>query len=230
MSKGKITPNTVLHFNKKTEKDETSESEIITLDNLIEKVSSDNVSDAMKNLYGTYGLIRGVKPVNGKHKVSGFIKTVETGSNDWGTCISGIYECEPGEVLVIKCSNEDYAVWGGLASSAAMKHGIAATVVIGATRDTNDILDLDFPVFSSSRMSRAGLPSNNGIIGEDLLIDEFIVKTGDFAVCDADGVVIIPQEKIEEVLIEVSNIKKFEEDIVGQLFEEDKHLDDILGL
>lgn len=230
MTKGKITPNSILHFNKKTKKEEVQKTNKITTENIVEKASSDNVSDALKNLYGTYGLVRNVKPLNNNDKVAGFIRTLETKSNDWGTCIRGIYDCQPGEILFIKCSNEDYAVWGELASSAAKEHGLVATVIVGASRDTMDILKLGFPVFSSKTMSSAGLPLNEGVVGDNLIIDDLIVKTGDFVVCDADGVVVIPQENIEEVLDEVNNIKEFEDNIIEQLFKENKQLDDILGL
>lgn len=230
MTNRKITPNNILHFNKKTKKEEMVDNSEITIDNLIEKASSDNVSDAMKNLYGKYGLIKGVKALNNEYKVSGYIRTVETNSNDWGTCIKGIYACKPDEILFIKCSDEEYAVWGELASSAAKKHGVKATVVVGASRDTVDILRLGYPVFSSNIMSRAGLPLNNGNIGEDIIIDDFIIKTGDFAICDADGVVIIPAENIEEVLKEVNNIKIFENKCIKDLFEDNINLDDILDL
>lgn len=230
MAKGKITPNNLLHFNRNKKKEENVEVEEVVLENIEQKSSSDNVSDAMKNLYGVYGLIKDVKPLNEKHKVAGFIRTVETNSNDWGTCIKGIYACNPGEILFIKCSDDDYAVWGELASTAAQEYGLKATVIVGASRDTNDILKLDYPVFSTTKMSRAGLPLNRGSIGEKLLIGTILVKTGDFAICDSDGVVVIPEEQIEEVLLELNNIKKFEGNCIKQLFEDNKHLDDILNL
>lgn len=230
MTKGKITPNNILHFNKQSKKEETADSDEITVENLIHKASSDNVADAMKNLYGTYGLVKHVKALDDSYKVSGFVRTVETNSNDWGTCITGIYACQPDEILFIKCSDDEYAVWGELASSAAKKHGVKATVIVGASRDKEDILKLGFPVFSSGTMSRAGLPLNEGIVGEKLIINDFIVKTGDFAICDADGVVIVPGEKLEEVLGEVNKIKEFENNCLKQLYEDNLNLDDILGL
>lgn len=229
MSKGKITPNNILHFNKKTKKEEKEELNKITLDNLVQKASSDNVSDALKNLYGFDGVIKDVKPLNDAHKVSGFIRTVETNSNDWGTCIKGIYECKEDEILFIKCSNDEIAVWGELASTAAREHGVKATVLVGSARDTEDIIKTGFPVFSSNYRSNAGLPYNNGVIGENIILDDYVIKTGDFAVCDRDGVVIIPSEKLEEVLVELNKIKKFEENCIKQLLGNNKRLDDIVG-
>lgn len=229
MVNGKITPKRILNFNKPQDVDDVESADEITLDNLIEKVSSDNVSDALKNLYSTYGLIKQVKPLNPKHKVAGFVKTVETNSNDWGTGIKGIYTCSDDEILVIKCSDNDYAIWGGLASCAAQIHGLQATVIIGSSRDTEDILELDFPVFSQKVQSRAGLPLNNGSLGCDLLVGDLVIKSGDFIIGDVDGVVVVPQEKLDEVIIELNRLKKFERTVARKLVEDNLHMDEIVG-
>lgn len=223
MSNRKITPNNILHANRKKQNK-------ITLDNLIEKASTDNISDAMKNLYGKYGFIKGIKPIDPSFKVMGKVKTVKTDSNDWGTCIKGIYSTDTDEILFIQCSNDDFAVWGEMASKAAKKQGIKATVIYGASRDTQDIIDLDYMVFSKDIKSRAGKALNNGLLNERLVIDNNVIINGDILVGDRDGVIIIPQEKIEEVIKEVNNIKKFEEDSLKELMEKDIPLDEVLGI
>ncbi|WP_455645234.1 RraA family protein [Methanosphaera sp.] len=223
MSTGKITPKNILHFNKKQQKK-------INLENILEKASTDTISDAMKNLYGTDGLIIGLKPIEPSFKIVGKIRTAETNSYDWGTCIKAIYTSQEDEILFIKCSDTDYAVWGEMASKAAQTHGLQATVVYGTTRDTNDIIKLNYPVFSKDIKSRAGLPSNEGTINERLIIDNMPIINGDILVGDRDGVVIIPQEKLEEVLEEVTNIKKFESECLKRVEENNENLDSILGI
>lgn len=229
MSNGKITPKSVLNFNKSPvdEKDETVPE--VTLENILEKVSSDNVSDALKNLYSYSGLLKGVKPINSKHKIAGFVRTAETSSNDWGTGIKAIYTCEKDEILLIKCSDNDYAIWGGIATCAAKEFGLQATVIIGSSRDTEDILDLDFPIFSQSIQSRAGLPLNNGTLEGTLLVGDLVIKTGDFLIGDIDGVVVVPQDKLDEVLEELNRIKNFESTVVKKLVDDHQRMDDIIG-
>ena len=230
MARGKITPNNILHFNRKSVVDEEDAFvRDITVDNIIDVASSDNVSDAMKNLLGRSGLLRGVKAVNPVCKVAGFVRTVETSSYDWGTGIKGIYACSEGEILVIKCSNNDYAIWGGLASCSAQVHGVGATVIIGSSRDTEDILSMGYPVFSQDIKSCAGLPSNEGVIGENLIVDDMVISDGDFAVCDVDGVVIVPREHLDEVIDEVNNIKNFESSCFKKITEDNQRLDDLVG-
>ena len=45
-----------------------------------------------------------------------------------------------------------------------------------------------------------------------------------------DGVVIIPQEKVEEVLHEVENIKKFETESLKEMIDKEIPLDEVLGI
>lgn len=71
---------------------------------------------------------------------------------------------------------------------------------------------------------------NNGSIGEKLVSDDLVIETGDFAICDMDGVVIIPKDKIDEVLLELNRIKKFEEDCVKKIRDENIRMDVLVGL
>lgn len=221
MSKGTITPKNILNKNQKSK---------ITLENILDKASTDNVSDALKNICGKTGVISGIKPLDKNAKIIGPVRTAYTNSSDWGTCIKAISSCKKDEILFINCSDTEHAVWGELASKAAMKQGIKATVINGATRDTKEVLELGFPLFSKDYMSNAGYPMNNGVIGERLSIENNVIVNGDYLMGDYDGVVIIPKEHLDEVLEEVNNILNFEKAITDELLNTDKNLDDILNI
>ena len=92
------------------------------------------------------------------------------------------------------------------------------------------IQDLGYKVFSKTTRSNAGLPSYEGTIGEDIIIDDRIIKTGDLLIGDSDGVVIVSQDDVDTILKEVNNIKKFEDKCIKKLVDEDLNLDDILGI
>ncbi|MDO5826568.1 MAG: RraA family protein [Methanosphaera sp.] len=222
MSTNKITPKNILNHGKNKNK--------ITLDNLLEKATTDNVSDAVKKVCGKNGVIKGVKPIDEKFKIVGKIRTAHTNSSDWGTGIKAIYECEKDEILLIDCSDDETAIWGELASQAAQEYGLQATVINGASRDTEGIRNLGYPVFSKLTMPNAGYALNNGVINERLNINGNIIVTGDYLVGDSEGVVVIPKERIDEILAEVANIKKFEESIMSQMSDANNHMDEILNI
>ena len=221
MSANKITPKNILNHGKNKNK--------ITLDNLLEKATTDNISDAMKKVCGKNGVIKGIKPIDKSFKVVGKIRTAQTNSSDWGTGIKAIYECEENEILFIDCSDDETAIWGELASLAAQKNKVQATVINGASRDTEGIIELNYPVFSKTTMPNAGYALNNGSVNERLTIDGNIIVNGDYLAGDCEGVVVIPKERLEEVLEEVNNIKQFETKLMKEM-SEDKHMDNILSI
>ncbi|MDO5851638.1 MAG: RraA family protein [Methanobacteriaceae archaeon] len=221
--KGKITPKNLLGKN-------NTKKEKITLDNLITKVSTNTVADAIKNTLHKKGVIEGVKPLNNKDIVMGKVVTVKTSSDDWGTSIKAIYGADKNDILLIQCDNDEYAIWGEMASQAAKKHGLKATIIIGASRDTNEILNLNYPVYSKSIRPNSGFPKNEGIINERLIIDDMVVCSNDIVVADVNGVVIIPSNKVDIVLEEVNNIITFENQSIKKLLESDDSLVDILNI
>ena len=219
----KITPKSILNFNKTDE----SKKEI-TLDNLLEKSSTDNVSDAMKNLYKTTGVIENIKSISDNCEFIGPVVTCETNSDDWGTGIKAIYEAKEGDVLFIKCSDSDVAVWGELASTAAQNQGLKATIIYGASRDTEGIVELGYPVYSLEIRPNAGFAYTKGSINKDVVIDDMIISPGDILMGDRDGVVLIKKDDVDEVLEEVNNIKKFENNCIKEM--KNKGLNEILNL
>jgi regulator of RNase E activity RraA len=117
----------------------------------------------------------------------------------------------PGQVLVSKANDNVSAHLGELSSETAKYRGARGAVIYGGVRDTDYIINLDFPVFS-----RYTTP--NDVLGRWRLVDYNVpieiegttVRPGDFVVGDRDGVVIIPQEITDEVLIEAEAVMNTE--------------------
>jgi len=102
---------------------------------ILEKVSTPNVSDAMhraKAIPDVHPLVRG-------KKIVGKAVTVSTMDGDWAKSVEAIDVAEKGDVIVIKCSGDDAAVWGELATRSCINRGIAGVVIYGAVRDVDDI-------------------------------------------------------------------------------------------
>jgi regulator of RNase E activity RraA len=55
---------------------------------------------------------------------------------------------QPGDVLVFDNSGKEISTWGGLASTAAKVKGIKGVIIDGGSRDADEVVALDFPVFS----------------------------------------------------------------------------------
>lgn len=160
------------------------------------RVSTPNIADAMH----TKGAMKGIIP-RIKHgiKMVGKAITVRTMDGDWAKPVEAIDRCENEEVLVVDAGGGHIAIWGELASWSSKKKGISGIVIDGAARDVDDILEMEFPVFSRHVAPNAGEPKGHGEIGCEIICGEQVVRTGDWIIGDESGVVVVPKEEAVEI-------------------------------
>jgi len=119
-----------------------------------------------------------------------------------GKAIPALDSLKPGDVIVHSTDPTDRIVqWGGLMSTAASMRGAVGSVVDGLSRDTKEILELEFPVYS--RGHRPTPSYRRGIVEEfDVKIEcgGVTVFPGQLIFGDVDGVVVIPQDVEDQVL------------------------------
>ena len=158
------------------------------------RVSAANVSDALHRS----GDIPGIRPLAPGFNMVGPAVTVRTAPGDWAKPVQAIDAAEPGEVLVIDAGGVLPACWGELATHSAMQRGLAGVVIHGAARDTGDIRELGFPLFSTLISPTAGEARGFGEIGVPIRMAGVNVAPGDWIVGDDDGVCVIPKDKTVE--------------------------------
>jgi 3-hexulose-6-phosphate synthase/6-phospho-3-hexuloisomerase len=103
--------------------------------NILSGVSSSNVSDAMHR----GGDLTGLSPVTEGQRACGPAVTVRTYPGDWAKPVEAIDHAKEGDVIVITSGGVGPAVWGELATESAIQKKIAAVVIDGASRDTDEI-------------------------------------------------------------------------------------------
>ncbi|MDR0900107.1 MAG: RraA family protein [Methanobrevibacter sp.] len=198
------------------------------LKNLLDSTSSCQISDALSQIAGRNGVLKGIKAINGK-KAYGKVVTVKTNSDDWGTSLFGIDEANKGDILVILSIGESSAIWGELTSTCAQKKEIAGTIIIGATRDIDYVKRADYPVFAKDIVPNAGKSLGLGHVNVDLNLNETKICPGDFVFADESGVVLIPQNLFQETILKTLEIKIKEIAIIEEI-EEGKSLSEIVRL
>jgi 3-hexulose-6-phosphate synthase len=192
------------------------------------KITSSQISDALNNLTGNNGVIRGVKPLFDT-MIIGKVVTVNTAAEDWGTSVKGIDKANKGEILFIRVDSDDNAVWGELTSKTAQEKGISGTVIYGSVRDIGAIKEMKYPVFSKNIVPNAGSPKAEGEINVPVKCDDITVNPEDIIIGDECGVVVIPKEILNQVVEEALNIKKKEKQIIAEI-EKGRSLSSILEL
>ncbi|RJQ43218.1 MAG: bifunctional hexulose-6-phosphate synthase/ribonuclease regulator [Gaiellales bacterium] len=161
----------------------------------LEAVSTANISDAMHRK----GDLPGIRPVYPGIRMAGPALTVRTYPGDWAKPVEAIDKASAGDVLVIDAGGAGPAVWGELATHSALVRGLAGVVVFGAVRDTPEIRELRFPVFSSIVTPTAGEPKGFGELDVPVNIARARIHPGDWIVGDDDGLVVIPRSSAAEV-------------------------------
>jgi len=116
--------------------------------------------------------------------------------------------------------DERATLWGGVMTATVVNKGVRGALIDGGIRDTQQILDKDFPVFYRYR-------SPNGSLGRCLIthyqipvkIGDVFVKPGDVVLGDADGVIAIPRDIAYDVLQRAEEIIDNEKKIFGWVAE-----------
>ncbi len=92
--------------------------------------------------------------------------------------------------------------WGELATTVCIKNGVRGAVINGGAKDIGFVRSMDFPIFAKFSSPVDGFHLSR-LRGWQLPIwfDGVLVRPWDFLLGDADGVLVIPHEIAEEVLL-----------------------------
>ena len=184
------------------------------------KLSTPTVSDALDKLRIRCGC-EGLIPITFGKKIVGPAFTVRFAAKDQAPPLVGDYidDVKEGQVVVIdNRGRTDCTVWGDILTWMAVSRKIAGTVIDGVCRDVDGIRELDYPMFARGHFmvtgkDRVTLESVN----EKIIICNVRVSPGDLIMGDQSGVLVIPQEKAEEVLKLAQEIEKAESGIVNAI-------------
>lgn len=118
----------------------------------------------------------------------------------FGIMFEALDDLKEDEVYICSGSSPRYALWGGLMSTRALKLKAAGAVVHGFSRDTNEILDLDFPCFSLGGFAQDQGPRGKVIdYRVPIEIEGIRINPGDIIFGDRDGIIVVPKEVEQEV-------------------------------
>ncbi len=120
-------------------------------------------------------------------------------------------EAEPGDVIV--CANDGFtatAVFGDLAAGMMRNKGVAAFVTDGLARDRAGIIATGLPVFCAGISPNSPARNGPGTVGAPVTLSGVHVRSGDIIVGDADGAVVIPQDRAAAVLARLREIQEAE--------------------
>jgi regulator of RNase E activity RraA len=182
----------------------------------IKKHSTTTLSDALDRL-GIAGQAFGIRPLDRGFRLAGRAFTVRTipVAAARGTVGDYIDEVPPGAVVVLDNGGRlDATVWGDILTVMADRMGIGGTVIHGVCRDSTRSLELGYPIFSRGVYMRTGKDRVQADgMQVPISLGEVRVEPGDLLAGDADGVVVIPRAREQDVLAVSQEITEAEDGI-----------------
>lgn len=133
-------------------------------------------------------------------RLCGVAMTVDSPPADNLTLHHAIANAAPGVIIVAAAGKYLRAgAWGEIMTVAAQARGIAGLAIDGAVRDVEAISARKFPIFSRGLCIGACSKERFGKINVPIIFGGVLVRPGDLILADCDGIVVVEQERAEEV-------------------------------
>lgn len=184
-------------------KDETELFEIMK-----EKLYTPVVGDILDEMgYMHQFLPPCIRPLKEHMKVAGKAMTVlmidvfGPQKKPFGRLCECLDQIQKNEIYIAAGGTKRCAYWGELLTAAAKARGGNGAVIDGYHRDTPQVLEQDWPVFSTGCYAQdSGVRTQVVDFRCPIEIGQVSIKDGDYLFGDIDGIVVIPKEIAGEVV------------------------------
>jgi 4-hydroxy-4-methyl-2-oxoglutarate aldolase len=110
-------------------------------------------------------------------------------------------EVQPGDVIVLSMPQpRPVALVGDLLATQAQVAGAAAILIDASVRDTEELAQMGLPIWSRYVRVKGALKDTAGELNVPVTVGGALINPGDILVLDADGVAVVPQDRVEDVL------------------------------
>ncbi len=157
---------------------------------------------------GRGALHHSVKPVTpDATSFTGVAVTCDVGPADNLAVFAAMDICQPGDVIVI--ATDEFlttAVVGDMVVGMTANIGAVGMVTDGAVRDVAGICEAGIACFAAAVTPNSPARNGPGTAGLPIVCSGVPVSSGDVVVADPDGVVIVPQDQLEQVLARLPDV------------------------
>jgi len=161
------------------------------------KQASQYAASILADVAGRRGTLDGrIAPLTPKTRLAGTAFTVEVRPGDNLMIHAAMQIAKPGDVLVIDGKGDTTcALMGTIMMTTCMQLGIAGVVIDAAVRDSEEIVELGFPVYAVGTNPNGPTKFVPGRLNHPVSVGGVTVHPGDLVIGDADGVTILEREK-----------------------------------
>ncbi|WP_341795930.1 MULTISPECIES: 4-carboxy-4-hydroxy-2-oxoadipate aldolase/oxaloacetate decarboxylase [unclassified Pseudomonas] len=194
---------------------------------VLKKLGSATIHEAQ----GQTGAIdSSLKPIDPTVRLCGPALTVDCRPDDNLAIHYALTKAKPGDVLVVDAKGFlEAGPWGDLLTLASQKLGIVGLVMNGAVRDADSIIEMGFPTFARGLSIKGTNKCQPGKVNVPIVIGNVQIQPGDIIVGDRDGLVVVEQDRVAEV-ISLSRAREDKEDGIRHGIEAGVSTVELLGL
>lgn len=110
-------------------------------------------------------------------------------------------EVKPGDVIVLTMPEpRPVALVGDLLATQAQVAGAAAILVDASIRDTEELARMGLPIWATYVRVNGARKETAGELNVPVTVGGALINPGDVLVLDADGVAVVPADRVQEVL------------------------------
>ena len=142
-----------------------------------------------------------IRPIQHDRRLAGSAVTVSCHPGDNLMIHAAVEMCQPGDVLVVtNTAPSSHGMFGELIATSLMGRGVHALVIDAGVRDTAELRELGFAVWSRYVSCQGTVKASPGSVNVQVVLAGVVVDPGDVIVADDDGVVVVKREEAEWVL------------------------------
>lgn len=186
-----------------------SDSEVISLDMIRERLFAAVVCDALDSLGFLNQSPRIALPPQtvdavlvGRCQTTLWTDMAHEDPDPYALELQAVDACQPDDVMIAAAHGSTRSgVWGELLSTAARNSGCVGVIVDGAVRDVRQMRTMNFPVFARGTCIYDSLNRQRVIdCNVPVDIDGVTFTPGDLVIADVDGIVVVPQSVEKEAI------------------------------
>ena len=142
-----------------------------------------------------------IRPIQNDRRLAGSAVTVSCHPGDNLMIHAAVEFCRPGDVLVVtNTAPSSHGMFGELIATSLISRGVSALVIDAGVRDTAELRELGFAVWSRYVSCQGTVKASPGSVNVPVVLGGISVNPGDVIVADDDGVVVVKRHEAVSVL------------------------------
>lgn len=137
-----------------------------------------------------------ITPIQQGVKIAGNAVTVLSHPGDNIMIHAAVEVCTEGDVLVVvNTAPSTHGMFGDLLASSLMARGVRGLIIDAGVRDTADLREMQFPVWSRHVSCQGTVKATPGSVNVPVVLGGVTINPGDVVCADDDGVVAVGRDE-----------------------------------